>query len=117
MVLLPAKDQADGSSAPSRQISVANLLLALPVLAVAILQSGQFGAVRGNLRGLHFTGHGLGFRAQVPAFQSRFLLSNRNSVVGQSRTRLEVAPGTAVWGCISRQPDLLYCLEYKRGHM
>src|SRR5882724_9726206 len=42
-----------------------------------------------------------------PAFQSRFLVSNRNSVVGQSRTRFEIAPGTAVWGCISRQPDLL----------
>jgi len=42
--------------------------------------------------------HGLGFRAQVPAFQSRFLVSNRNSAVDQSRTRLEVAPGTAVLG-------------------
>ena len=29
MVLLPARDQADGSFAPSRQISIANLLLAL----------------------------------------------------------------------------------------
>src|SRR6266581_8108883 len=29
MVLLPAKDQPDGSFAPSRQISIANLLLAL----------------------------------------------------------------------------------------
>ena len=88
------------------------------VLAVVILQSDQFCAVRGNRRnqalapdhnrcGLHFTGHGLGFRAQVPAFQSRFLVSNRNSVVGPSRTRLEIAPGTAVWGCISWQPDLL----------
>src|SRR5882757_861023 len=34
---------------PSRQISIANLLLALAVFAVAILQSGQFCAVRGNL--------------------------------------------------------------------
>ena len=50
MVLLPAKDQADGSSAPSRQISIANLLLALAAFAVAILQSDQFCAVRGNLR-------------------------------------------------------------------
>src|SRR6266567_4639973 len=42
MVLLPAKDQTDGSFAPSRQISIANLVLVLAVFAVAILQSGQF---------------------------------------------------------------------------